>query len=61
MKRGEEGRLEKFILEIFQIKDQRLLLLTIPETTRVTMSNELYQQMQAEESFLPQMLTFNAS
>ncbi len=57
MKRGEEGRLEKFILEIFQIKDQRLLLLTIPETTRVTMSNELYQQMQAEESFLPQMLT----
>ena len=48
MKRGEEGRLEKFILEIFQIKDQRLLLLTIPETTRVTMSNELYQQMQAE-------------
>lgn len=60
MNYGENGRLEAFVLEVFQIQEQRVLLLTIPGTTRVTMSNELYQEMQAEEPFLPQLLTYQS-
>lgn len=53
---GEKEKVSACVLEIFDTQNNTLKYVTIPSTTEITISTELYQKLSSVESEAPQIL-----
>lgn len=52
----ENEKTESFILEVVNVNTGKLLFITVPDDTRITMSNSLYVELQSEVPSIPQII-----
>ena len=55
----DTSAIKSIVLEVFNINTKNIDLITIPETTKVTVSQELYEKLIKVNSHMPQIITLS--